>query len=373
MFSSRYNFLFYVKVIFVIGGFAFLVYYFWDIFLYFIMGLIVTIVGRPLCEALARIRLYKKRVPRGLSAGITLIVFYILILAFIALFIPLIVQQVEILSSIKPEDVLRAIRKPLGNLEEKLAQIGIVVHIEEALRNYLAEVLSKIFDSSLLSSIINVVSKIGSILTALFAASFMAYFFLQDPELLKNLLFQVVPPSYKEALSELLEDLRLNLQKYFIALIIQTSCVTFLSVLFLSLIGVKNALLIGFMCGALNLIPYIGPIISNILSLLIILSTHIHQDFYTFIFPLQAKAFIALLLVQLIDNALLQPIIYSNTLKSHPLEIFVVTLMAARLAGIPGMIAAIPAYTVLRILIKELIRYFKNTPTQNSKTDAPLP
>jgi predicted PurR-regulated permease PerM len=322
----------------------------------------MTIVGRPLCETLARIKIFKKKIPRGLSSAVTIFVFYLFIFAFFALFIPLIVQQVEILSAIKPEDVLKTVRPVLQNIDDKLEELGVIIHSEDSLRNYLAEILNKVFDSKFLDSLLNVASKIGNLATALFAASFMAFFFLKDPELLISFFSRFVPNNYQAQFNNLLEDVRLILQKYFIALIIQTSCVTFLSVLFLSVIGVKNALLIGFLCGALNLIPYIGPLISNALSLLIILSTHIFHDFYTFIFPLQIKAFAALLLVQLIDNILLQPIIFSNTLKSHPLEIFIVTLAAARIAGIAGMIVAIPAYTILRILSKELLKYLKNKP-----------
>jgi predicted PurR-regulated permease PerM len=322
----------------------------------------MTIVGRPLCETLARIKIFKKKIPRGLSSAVTIFVFYLFIFAFFALFIPLILQQVEILSAIKPDDVLKTVRPVLQNIDDKLEELGIIIHSEDSLRNYLAEILNKIFDSKFLDSLLNVASKIGNLVTALFAASFMAFFFLKDPELLISFFSRFVPNNYQTQLNNLLEDVRLILQKYFIALIIQTSCVTFLSALFLSFIGVKNALLIGFICGILNLIPYIGPLISNALSLLIILSTHIFHDFYTFIFPLQIKAFAALLLVQFIDNILLQPIIFSNTLKSHPLEIFIVTLAAARIAGIPGMIVAIPAYTILRILSKELLKYLKNKP-----------
>jgi predicted PurR-regulated permease PerM len=331
----------------------------------------MTIVGRPLCETLAKIKIGKKKIQRGLSSAVTIFVFYIFIFAFFALFIPLIIQQVEILSAIKPEDVLKTIRPVLQNIDDEFGELGIILHSEESLRNYLIEILNKIFDSSFLDSLLNVASKIGNLATALFSASFMAFFFLKDPELLITSFFRLIPSNYQTQFNDLLEDVRIILQKYFIALIIQTSCVTFLSVLFLSIIGVKNALLIGFICGALNIIPYIGPLISNVLSLIIILSTHIYHDFYTFIFPLQIKAFAALLIVQFIDNIILQPIIFSNTLKSHPLEIFIVTLAAARVAGIPGMIVAIPAYTILRILSKELLKYLKNNPVPNRVASPP--
>jgi predicted PurR-regulated permease PerM len=61
----------------------------------------------------------------------------------------------------------------------------------------------------------------------------------------------------------------------------------------------------------------------------------------------------------LIDNIILQPIIYSTSVKAHPVEIFLVIIMAGSLAGIPGMILAIPGYTVLRIVAREFLGKFR--------------
>jgi predicted PurR-regulated permease PerM len=59
--------------------------------------------------------------------------------------------------------------------------------------------------------------------------------------------------------------------------------------------------------------------------------------------------------MQLIDNFLIQPFIFSNSVRAHPLEIFFVVLIGAKLGGIPGMILAIPAYTVLRVVASVLL------------------
>ena len=58
--------------------------------------------------------------------------------------------------------------------------------------------------------------------------------------------------------------------------------------------------------------------------------------------------------VQIIDNVLIQPLIFSKSVKAHPLEIFVIIFAAATLAGVVGMILAIPVYTILRVSVNEL-------------------
>ena len=63
--------------------------------------------------------------------------------------------------------------------------------------------------------------------------------------------------------------------------------------------------------------------------------------------------------VKLIDDFLLQPFIYSKSVKAQPLEIFLVILMAGRIGGIWGMVLAIPVYTFLRIIAKEFFNKWK--------------
>jgi predicted PurR-regulated permease PerM len=64
--------------------------------------------------------------------------------------------------------------------------------------------------------------------------------------------------------------------------------------------------------------------------------------------------------VQVVDNIFLQPMIFSKSVKAHPLEIFIVIFAGATLAGIPGMIAAIPGYTVIRVSVMEIYRGYKS-------------
>ena len=74
-------------------------------------------------------------------------------------------------------------------------------------------------------------------------------------------------------------------------------------------------------------------------------------------------------ITQLIDNIVLQPLIYGNSVHAHPLEIFLVILLAGSMAGIPGMILAIPGYTVLRVILREFFNKYKlvETLTKNLK------
>jgi predicted PurR-regulated permease PerM len=81
--------------------------------------------------------------------------------------------------------------------------------------------------------------------------------------------------------------------------------------------------------------------------------SHLGNDFQTETLPITIYILIGFWIVQLIDNNLSQPIIFSKSVSSHPLEIFLVILIAGFLTGIVGMVIAVPLYTILKVIGKE--------------------
>jgi predicted PurR-regulated permease PerM len=112
------------------------------------------------------------------------------------------------------------------------------------------------------------------------------------------------------------------------------------------------ALGIAFIAGILNIIPYVGPVIGEVLGALLCMilkyGTGMGLGVNVWVFGLIVLCI--MLAVQLIDNFVLQPIIYSTSIQATPLEIFIVMLIAGHIGGIVGMLAAIPAYTVIRVI-----------------------
>ncbi len=124
-------------------------------------------------------------------------------------------------------------------------------------------------------------------------------------------------------------------------------------------VGLSNSVLIGLQAAFFNIIPYIGPLIGSAVGVLLGIATHIELDFFTQLLPLTGWMVLVFILTHLIDNLVSQPLIFSNSVNAHPLEIFILLLIAGSLAGISGMILAIPAYTVIRVFAKEFFNKFK--------------
>jgi predicted PurR-regulated permease PerM len=123
----------------------------------------------------------------------------------------------------------------------------------------------------------------------------------------------------------------------------------------LNLIGFEfnHAVIIGFFCGLFNVIPYLGPLIGAAFGLMVGLALNINADLMNYTLPLLGLMTIVFLIVKIIDDLLFQPFIYSSSVKAHPLEIFLVILAAGNMAGVLGMMLAIPGYTILRVIARE--------------------
>jgi predicted PurR-regulated permease PerM len=205
----------------------------------------------------------------------------------------------------------------------------------------------------------NVVGFAGSMFIGIFSVIFMCFFFLRDDHLFYNGIMLFVPTKFEEKAASIMSDTRRLLSRYFVGLSIELLFMMTLITLGLMFFGVESALLIGFIGGLLNVVPYLGPIIGATLGVLIGATSNISLGNYADIMPITLIILGTFAIANLIDNMILQPLIYSTSVKAHPIEIFLVILMAGSLAGIPGMILAIPGYTVLRIIAKQFFNQSK--------------
>lgn len=121
----------------------------------------------------------------------------------------------------------------------------------------------------------------------------------------------------------------------------------------MSILGVKYAILLGFMIGLFNLIPYLGAIIAVVIAGLITLLT---GGLYQAIWML-----VIVIILQQIDANIINPKIIGNSLQISPiLIIFSVTLIGSYF-GIMGMFLAVPIVAVIKLMINDFIKYKENT------------
>lgn len=212
----------------------------------------------------------------------------------------------------------------------------------------------------------SVVGTLGNFLIGLLSVLFISFFFLKEQGLFNTMLAGIVPDRHEQKVMQAVSESSTMLIRYFIGVLAQVTIITLFVTIVLSIIGVKNALLIGFFAALMNIIPYVGPIIGALFGAVITISSNTGMPFYPVegvegptIMYLLIKVFTVFGIMQLLDNFLLQPNIFSKSVKAHPLEIFIVVLAGANIGGIGGMVLAIPAYTVVRVVAKVFLSEFK--------------
>jgi len=427
-----------------LGSVSAIVYYFSDILIWILLAWVVSLLGSPVMNFLAKIKIGKKRLSAAIRASVTLLFFMLIFALFLALFVPIIIQQGNNLAKVNYAKVIEGLEEPINHLYKKLDDAGLVEHIptaEDSIRQHkdslknindsiniqvpieetdisvktiqIDSIILKngdtrtktniqlsirienpdknkkieppVIDSSaivmpfdspmerlqkqiftyfnpssfLKSTFSTFVSIVGNLFVLITSVLFIAFFFLQEEGMFAKVVKAPFPDKQGEKIDRALFMIRKMLIRYFEGILGQISILTLFLWLLLSLSGVPNALLISFFGAIVNVIPYIGPFIGMAFGLIVTICSSLDLDFYAQTVPLLVSVIIIFFSMQALDNLILQPLIFSKSVKAHPIEIFVVIVIGSKLAGMVGMVAAIPFYTALRVIASIFLSEFK--------------
>lgn len=342
-------------------------WFFRDVIIYMLAAGLVSLIGRPIMTFLNRIRIKGKGLPSWIYAILTLIIIIGLFLAVVATIIPIIAGIAKDISMVNVEHSAVSISIPLKEINDflitRFPSLGEDFRIETAILNEIKNL--NVVNASLLSSIINsIASFVSSFGVGIFSVMFIAFFFLKDEKLFANIIGALVPDKHEANAREAYRDIEHLLSRYFIGLIIEIfgiAIIDFFGLLLIVRLGFNASIGIAFICGVLNIIPYVGPFIGGVIGAVLAvimkyccaMPVGLDVNFWIFIVIIVAIFWFA----QIIDGLIFQPVIYSNSIKANALEIFIVLLMAGYIGGILGMLVAIPSYTVLRVIAA---RFFQN-------------
>lgn len=216
------------------------------------------------------------------------------------------------------------------------------------LRDNLTGIFEELFDvGQLPAALSNIIGIFTNLFYAFLVIPFATFFFLKDGSKIRRDILQLVPNKYFETTLSLIDKIETRLGIYFRSVLLQSILVAFSAWLALTLVGLNNALSVGIAVGLANTIPYFGPVIGYILSIIVSI---IEVGDFTLVLP----CIIAILCVQLLDNAVFQPFIFSRSADMHPVAILFIIMIGAETAGILGMLIAIPIATTIKITINQV-------------------
>lgn len=341
---------------------GFLLWYFSSIVAFILISGVLSLMGKPIVDAVCNLRIYKWHPPKAIGATIALLTIWALFIAFFRIMIPLVVNQFNALSNFNVQSLVEKFNTPInsiqGFIQNYLPASASSFSVETFLTNKISNVFSISMVTNLFSSTANFLI---SIVIALFAISFITFFFLKDDSLFFKGIVILFPERMETQLTHALSSINKLLRRYFIGILVESTGILILDTIGLSIVGIdfKTAMVIGLIAGILNVVPYVGPLVGTILGMLIGLASELQIGVPIDFLSLTLFMLVVFIVTQLIDNVLFQPLIYGNSVKAHPLEIFIVLLIAGSLAGIIGMLLAIPSYTVIRVFAKEFFNKFR--------------
>ncbi|MGI9547881.1 MAG: AI-2E family transporter [Flavobacteriaceae bacterium] len=337
-----------LRAVAVLAGLALLLYFLFQVrsvIAYIIIAAVIALIGKPLVIFLRR----WLKFGNTLAVITTMLLMVGLLAGIISLFIPLIVQQGQNLSLLNIE----ALQANLENLYQQIIDYFGINDAELGRRlrdsTFLAD-LDFGFIPDFLNSFVGV---LGTLSVGLFSVLFIAFFFLKDSKMFENILLVLVPDNKEDRVRHSTNTIQYLLSRYFLGLVLQISILFVIYTVVLLVFGIENAVVIAFLCALLNLIPYIGPVIGGVLMVLLTMTSNLGADFSSVILPKTIYVLVGFIVGQLVDNFFSQPFIFSNSVKSHPLEIFLIIIIGGLLFGVTGMIIAVPGYTALRVILKE--------------------
>ena len=345
-----------------LGGLAIvlaLCWYFKNVLIYIIAAFVVSMIGRPLMQLMRRVKIKGKSAPDWLLAVLALILIFFFLAMIITQMIPLVSNIVRDASAIEASSYFDS--NPIDRLGEWL--IGLFPNLGNDF-DLSALILGKTRELVDFGKVSGIVGSVASIVTsafvAIFAIVFISFFFLKEEGLFGRIICAFVPDKHELTLSKTLSEIKQLLSRYFVGLVIEmlgVAVVDFLGLWLIARFDFSYAIGIAFIAGLLNVIPYVGPIIGEVIGVVfgIVLKLGVGAGLNVNVWVFALIILAIMLTAQLIDNFIYQPLIYSTSIKAHPLEIFIVLLMAGHIGGTVGMLVAIPAYTVVRVIA---IRFF---------------
>ena len=313
-----------------------------------------------LCFSSLHVGKARIRVPRWTAALLTLILIWLILIGLFWLFVPIVFQTIKQFSSLDITHVVQSFQEPLSVLERFIEKAFSLHDGDFSLMEAISRQITPLFDLNLINNLLSsIVSTVSGAVVAAFSISFITFFFLKESNLFSNMVIIMFPKKYEGNITRALDSITNLLIRYFTGIVTESSIMIVIVSLGLLLLGFawQTALIIGLIVGVLNVIPYLGPIIGMAIGILIgVVGGGIYE-----VTTLGVVVRIAgtILFAQGVDNFVLQPVLYSNRAKAHPLEIFLVILIAGSLAGVLGMLLAIPAYNVIRVFAKEFFNNFR--------------
>jgi predicted PurR-regulated permease PerM len=337
------------------------VWIFSDIVWYVILAMVLSGILKVPTNAISQVQIGGVRIPRSIAILISFSILVGVIALFVLLFMPLVNEQAAVIANIPYDEFSDKLSLPVAQVENFLINAKIVNLPRGFLIIQFKEKLGEVFTQFKLSNILNdLLLTTGNIFIGMLAVLFITFFLLFEKGKVRKQLIALIPNRYFEVSISAIHKIERSLSNYLLGLLLQIISIFTIISFSLILLGVNYAVTIGIFAAVVNVIPFVGPLIGSVFGVIVGISTASPELLAGNGYLLQlGQLLLVFVVTQVIDNVILQPVIFSKSVKAHPLEIFISVFAGATIGGILGMLAAIPAYTVIKVSFLEIRKGFR--------------
>ncbi len=310
----------------------------------FFIGFIIAWIFNPLVK-----KLEEKGFPRIAGSMLIYAILLVFLIVFIRILIPTIYNQLNELLSTLP-DIFTTIEEYITSFFDNLSDMkGLdLTNVKNSIMESMNAFLTN-FTTNLPTSLLNFVGNFFSSLLTIGFGLIIGLYMLFDFESINRHLLNLCPKKNRFELSLLITNISTEVRKSVNGTLLVATMVFVCDSIGFALVGLQAPLLFGFFCGLTDLIPYVGPYIGGAAAVLIGFSQSSFIGLITLII---------VVVVQLLENFVLQPVIMSKTTKLHPVTIILGLLIFEHFFGIIGMILATPCIALAKVVYKFFIEKY---------------
>ncbi|MGO4370175.1 AI-2E family transporter [Paenibacillus sp. 2TAB19] len=304
----------------------------------FIIAMIISYVLNPIVSML-----HERKVPRTIAVLLIYAVFCAAITVLLVNLIPMFIEQVQEFNRHVPELSMRA--------QNIVSDINNTSFLPESFRGGINKSLLTM-EKKVSESLLGFINNIGSMLNAVFIAfiiPFLAFYILKDFDVFERTVITYVPKSHRKNTVRLLKDIDSALGSYIRGQFLVCLIVGVLAYLGYLIIGMPYALLLAGIVAITNVIPYMGPFFGAAPALLIASTVSLKMVLLVAIVNTAC---------QILEGNVISPQVVGRTLHLHPLLIIFALLVGGELAGVVGMILAVPIFAACKVIVQHMFAYY---------------
>ena len=260
---------------------VFLGWYFRTILLYLAVAVVISLIGKPVVKFLTEIRIKNFHLPRWLASAVTLTLIICVCLSLFLLLAPMIGQFVHLINNMSLSSLGTQVYEPLEKINEfivkSIPSVEPDFRIEVFLFDYIKGFINISTFSNLIVSLASFITDFG---IAVFSIVFIAFFLLMENGLITDVLTSIVPDRLEENVRRATKSINSLLSRYFVGISLESLFVATLNslgLIFIVKMDPQLAIVVGFASGILNIIPYLGPFIGDLLAVVMALIFHLNN------------------------------------------------------------------------------------------------